>query len=113
MTSPASGPDRHRTAGDRRVRRGRVSALVLGTIVASTVALVAMVGWPSLWWDIATNVKPPSPLPGRRGFRPQPQPPPPSPVIPSPDWRSEPSDKPDRKSVVSGKGATQGVRRVP
>ena len=67
MTSPASGPDR--PAGHRRVRRGRVSALVLGTILASTVALIAMVAWPSLWWDIATNVKPPSPLPARESVR--------------------------------------------
>jgi hypothetical protein len=90
MTSPASGSDRLWNAR----RHGRVSALIIGTIAVITVVLIAMVGWPSLWWDVATNTRPPGRMQPRRGLGPLPKTPPPAPVPALSDWRSEPFDKP-------------------
>src|SRR5207248_8013862 len=57
MTSPACGSDCRRVGAHGRIvpRSGRASVLLIGTIVAITVGLLAIVGWPSLWWDVATN----------------------------------------------------------
>ncbi|HTK75049.1 MAG TPA: hypothetical protein VL371_07290 [Gemmataceae bacterium] len=90
MTSPPSGSDRRQSAR----RLGRVSALIVGTIAVITVVLVAMVGWPSLWWDVATNTRPPGRSPFRRGLGPSMKSPPPAPVPALSDWRSEPFEKP-------------------
>jgi hypothetical protein len=96
MTSPASGSDRRRVGVRDGIvrRRGRVSVLLIGTIVAITIVLLAMVGWPSLWWDVATNTKPPAPLHPRRGLGGPLRAPPPMPSSPNTDWRSEPIEKP-------------------
>lgn len=95
MTSPASGSDCRRYCADRH-RYGRVSALIIGTIVVITIVLLAMVGWPSLWWDVATNTNPPGRhAPRRGGFGPPPKSPPTPPPVPAvTDWRNEPLEKP-------------------
>lgn len=117
MTSPVCGPCRRDFATGVCRRSGRTSALVIGTIVLVTIGLLAMVGWPSLWWDVATNANPPGPLPGRRGGGPPPAriaPPVPSAV--NADWRSEPLEKPlaeTRNPVVRATRRTlAGSRRT-
>jgi hypothetical protein len=96
MTSPVCRPDRPNPGvGDPSARRGgRGSAVVIGTIVLATIGLIAMVGWPSLWWDVATNANPPRPLPGRRGsIPPTVRIPPQVLALSTPEWRTEPPAK--------------------
>jgi hypothetical protein len=72
-----------------------VSALLIGTIVLITIVLIAMVGWPSLWWDVTNSAHPSGPRGQRRGgFAPPARLPPPTPGPTTPDWRTEPVEKP-------------------